>query len=723
MMFSWNRKVIKNKEDAYAMMAFFKAHQPAHSALDTETTGLHIIFDTPFVVQFGWVDLPNKQGYAWAIDLEELPVLGREIIKAYRWMSEQCEKLIGHNLKFDLHMLKNIGFDFNKDNFTDTMFYIRYGTDAVQEGKGGAPLSLKAFATRYIDKSARLHERSLDQERTAIAAKYNKRLKDTMGMRKKDIDEFFKDVTNDLEDWTPEYQERYNRWRIGLPDWLRDRFDVTLRSSDIPYNVLDRPSLLKYALDDIVWTLETFYLLKPIAELRENIKAIEIEDRLILPLMDMERVGFNIDKDYFNNARIKMKSYIRERRSRFWGLAGQRVKASQHATIKNILLERFGVQVTSTNADELSRLKAQLISDSLLGAAEFIEILQELRTLEKWYSTYLIRFKLDLQRSSRLYTDINQVGTISGRVTSDFQQFPREAIVDIYGREIFNPRKMVQATTTGGYHALVYIDYSQIELRIQAMYTILVEDPEPNLCRAYMPYGCHDETGVPFDPSNPEMLKRWRGTWYLDESPETVWQPQDVHAATTIHAFNITPDHPEFKHYRSIGKTINFAKNYGAQFFRIKQMFPEYSDEQIDRIDKAYYKAFPGVRTYHNYCYALAASQAYAMNLFGPKYYNVSGHNLINILIQGSGASLLKIKIRELWEYAKAHNIKSRMQMNIHDELSWEKHQDDDLTIFLEFKRIMENWPETLVPIVAEIEKSESTWADKEEWQDEGTAD
>lgn len=70
-------------------------------------------------------------------------------------------------------------------------------------------------------------------------------------------------------------------------------------------------------------------------------------------------------------------------------------------------------------------------------------------------------------------------------------------------------------------------------------------------------------------------------------------------------------------------------------------MFPEFDEEQIDKIDGAYYKAFPGVKEYHDYCYRLAQQQPYAQNLFGVKYYNVSGHNLINMLIQGTGAYFL----------------------------------------------------------------------------------
>ena len=83
------------------------------------------------------------------------------------------------------------------------------------------------------------------------------------------------------------------------------------------------------------------------------------------------------------------------------------------------------------------------------------------------------------------------------------------------------------------------------------------------------------------------------------------------------------------------------------------------------------------------------------------------------MLVQGSSAYYLKLKIRQLYDYSKAHNIKTRWQMQIHDELSWEHHSDDDPAIFFEFKRIMEDAPELYVPLVAEMEATTTTWKAK----------
>ena len=156
-------------------------------------------------------------------------------------------------------------------------------------------------------------------------------------------------------------------------------------------------------------------------------------------------------------------------------------------------------------------------------------------------------------------------------------------------------------------------------------------------------------------------------------------------------------------------------KNYGAQRGKIAQMFPEFDDATIDRINDAYYLAFPGVKEYHDYCYRIAVLQSFATNLFGVKYFGVSGHNLINMLVQGSAAYFLKWKICQVAAYLEEHHCKSTFQMQIHDELSFEWHEDDDPQVFFDIKEIMEDWSDGLVPIIADMELTTTNWAEKVE--------
>ena len=85
------------------------------------------------------------------------------------------------------------------------------------------------------------------------------------------------------------------------------------------------------------------------------------------------------------------------------------------------------------------------------------------------------------------------------------------------------------------------------------------------------------------------------------------------------------------------------------------------------------------------------------------------------MLVQGSAAFYLKWKIRQLYDYTKAHNLKTRWQMQIHDELSWCFNLSDGCETLFEFKRIMEDWEDGQVPIVADMEITTKSWADKKE--------
>lgn len=720
--FKWTSLTIYTHDDFNILKRIVEDVKPWVGAVDTETTGLHIILDKPFVVQFGFLDFKNMKGYTFAIDLEAITTdFANTIINFWHKTAKRFKHYVGQNIKFDLHMLTNIGHPYTYSNLTDTMFYIRYGHDALHPEEGGPPLGLKDYAARYIDHTAKLHEKKLNYEKAQITKNYNARLKSMLNKSKantpgnaksftlKVINELFKDCIFEVSDLPDDMREVYLEWLHSLPLHLQHKVQTLVESDMIQYNELDRKTLLEYAHYDIIYTLEIWASLQHVVKNRHQEYAIEIENKCIVPWYEMERIGFQADTEYLEECRIKLKEYIIERRKTFYALAGEEIGVGQHPAIKRILKDKFDLNVASTGNEPLNIEKNKLDVNS--DARKFIEVLQELRTLEKWYSAYIIRFQKELKFTDKLYTTINQVGTVSGRVTSDFQQFPKKPIKTKDGEELFHPRKVVKTNS-----AIVYLDYSQIELRFQALYTVLIGHPDFNLCRAYMPYECVTKDGIPFDYNNPEHIKNWNKEWFHKENPEEHWSPVDVHGATTTAATGLTPDHPDFHSLRtSIGKRVNFAKNYGAELGRIRQMFPDKSYDECVVINDAYYKAFPGVKNYHAYCTEQAQLYSHTTNLFNVRYYNVSGHKLKNLLIQGSAAYFLKLKIIELWKFMKRNNITSKLQMQIHDELSWEYDPSDPPEIFFEFKRIMESWSNAKVPIIADMEATTTTWAEKKE--------
>ncbi len=723
---------ITSKEHIIELVQEFNRVHPDVIFFDTETDGIHIKNNKPFLLQFGF--LIDKTNY-YIVEVDRLlyPELFKQTVLTMFKLSEKTEYICGHNVKFDLHMLNNVGYEYKGTNVTDTMIRIRAAHDALTQENGGPPLALKEYTSIYLDKTAKTHEHGLAEERKSIAKNYNVALKQKLYSIDKKwtlkyVYDYFKDVLNNIDTLPTDIKAAYLEWYTNIPDSIRDNMTTgKVESEDIPYTLLNREALMNYAAYDIIYTGNVYYRTKKAIEARDTWEQVKREEAVLLPCWRMERCGFEMNKPYIVQSTMEMYKYLKEQRQKLKDLVGYEISVNANPTVKKLLNETFKVPAPSTGKEALARLYDELKSKQPDNpATKFIGLVQELRTLEKWYVTYLLRFVKEMKKGDRIYTQINQVGTVSGRVTSDFQQFPKFGINKDDDTPLFNPRDMIAITP--GYKGIAYLDYSQIELRLQAMYTILVGDPDLNLCRAYMPYKCYavdsDPIGcglynnnmIPYDYNNQEhKANAYTIKWYRNED-DTEWTPTDVHAATTHVAFpDVDMSTPEFKKLRGkVGKRVNFAKNYGAQFNRIKQMFPDYDDETIHRIDDAYYQAFPGVKKYHEYCYNIVKLQSNVVNLFGVGYYGLSGHKLINCLVQGSGAYFLKQKICELDKYILDNKLKSKMQMQIHDEISFEIYPGEEEHV-KQFKKIMEDYPESLIPIVAELEFTTTTWGQKEE--------
>lgn len=714
-MITWEHREVIDYTTAHAILCDFRTairdHKVTAAGFDTETTGLNPVLDTPFLHQCGWYDRESQTGTTVVTDLQNVKEeVWRFFLKNWHALCAQCPIYLGHHVVYDLHMLTNINEMYTAPNISDTQFYIRASSDAVQTEYGGEPLGLKEWATKHISKDAKNFEKELKQERTQIASEFNKRLLLMTGWKKKAFDNFFKDKINDYTDLPQDVRAKWLIWHRSLPEYLQRVVSGTVDSDMIRYDTLNRENVKRYGHYDIVYTLTCYDLCKPVVDVRKNMELVRRENQDIYPLYRMERVGLQVDREYIKESKKRMKDYIKRRRNDLTLYAGCALSVGQHEKIKEVLKDQFCLSVESTGAEALERLASDLrIDGTNQEAVEFIETILELRTLEKWYSTYICKFDAELKRTDKIYTSIHQVQAVTGRVSCDFQQFPKKGIVSIDDQELFSPRKMV--VVSDDYPAIIYLDYSQIELRLQALYTYLLGHADLNLCRAYSPYKCHRENGKPYNPET-DTAEAYVGTWYKDED-NTPWTPTDVHGATTEHAFGITPDDPKFHDLRYVGKRVNFAKNYGAAYGKIREMFPEYSAEQCKKIDEAYYKAFPGVKAYHEAC-MIWAQEPYMDNLFGVKYYGVNGHKLRNTLVQGTGAYFLKEKVAQVDKYLQDNHCKSQLMMQIHDELQFKWHKDDDPKIFFDIKKIMQD-TEAQMPIIADMEVTNSTWKDKVE--------
>ncbi len=679
----YKRVIIKTRDEFESLISKVK-NGTSWLSFDTETTGLHLKKDIPFLLTLSF------DNETYAIDLT---TADKELVQRLFDSMSKFKYVIGHNVKFDLHMLKNIGINYMHDNLSDTMIIARLSLAADET----MTLALKSLAKIYLSETAGDDEKNIKKALTALRRRQTEDIKDILKKHNK-TKKWYDNVTQDTIFASQDLEEVEQDWLEYHNSTEEPNYFLIYRDENY------RADMISYAMNDTEITLELAKKMYPVMLAKKQEGIFNLENNLIKPFFEMERVGLKIDREYLLEAKQKTREYIIERRKDLERLAGEPVKIGQHKRIKELFFEKFGVRLASTDDRALKSVKPD-------GAVWFAKVIGELRTLEKWYSAYIERMLNKSEFDGRAYTQINSASAITGRVSSDFQQFPKHAIYDVQGNELVNPRRMV-VTSGEGYNFIYYLDYSQIELRVQANYTYEISDGDLNMCRAYMPFKCHNNKKQLFNPETDHDLID-KEMWYKDENNEK-WEPVDLHAATAMEAFpEIKPWMPQFKELRFLGKSTNFAKNYGATTKALIEQFG-FDEETAKKLNDGYYKAFPKILDYQKAVTQGFYRKGFVKNRYGRRYYLENTrfiYRLYNYIIQGTCADMLKEKIIKVYELLKFY--KSRFQMNIHDELSFEIYEDEEFLIPI-IKEIMEDVDWMIVPVVADVEKTKTSWAEKE---------
>ena len=712
----WERDHILTSTDLQEMEQAFERDMPTVGGFDTETTGLHIKKDKPFLIQFGWL-VPNTNfGRVYTYEPK------KEFMESFFRMARKLKYFIAHNIKYDIHMLSNIGYAEHVQSMTnlvDNMAVARIALEAIPEREGGAQysLALKNLGRYWVHPDATKSEslikdalRKLNAERIKVLSMALKQFPiegelTATGKQKYwgkgVIEKFLKDPTHDVDD---------------LPDGVRDVWlDWQEEYPEPTYADVDRDLMIKYGGEDIITMLEFFKKAYPYVVKRKQLDILKMESEVILPMYRMERVGLKVNMKYLEESRLRVKAYIKKLRNELHEIAGEVVTVNQHARIKQIFAEKWGMKLEASDNPALKQIKEG-------QAGRFSTLIRSLRSLEKWYSTYIKRIQQNASYDGRVYTQINSSGAVSGRMSSDLQQFPKKALRTIEGEELFHPRKAF-VVKGEGYNQIVYIDYNQIELVTQAHYTILVSGGDINLCRAYMPFRCrHYQTGETYDFRSPsgrsrvyEKQPNGESAW-LDEDGKP-WVKTDLHTLTASKAYPDIPiDSEEFeKEYRPKGKTTNFASNYGGGPNALTGVL-NISYEEAEQLVNGYNEAFPGVIIYQRGIERAHAKKGFVHNHYGRTYYlsnSRDAYKLANYVVQGSAADALKQAVIRLDQYLM--DKKSSMVIPIHDEIQFDIHESEEW-IIPELQKIMEEAFEwCLVPATAGVERTYTDWASAKE--------
>ena len=696
--------------DSREVIAAFLEDRPKSVGFDTETTGLHIKKDKPFLIQLGWSN--TKKVFTFE-PTKKLMETFFKICQSVKWV-------FGHNVVFDINMLANIGYEDavqNMKNLCDTQAIMRLALEAKSARDGGDTLALKDLGVKYIHPYAANSEnlikaelKRMNDERVKFLAAALKQFpmegEFTATGRQKywgkgAIEKFMKNITNDISDLPEGVRDVWLSWQEEYPEPT--------------YADVDRELMYQYGGEDVATTLMLAEYGMQIIQARNQREILQIERDCLLPKYRMERIGLKVDKEYLEKSRLKMKAYIIQLRTEMEEICGEPITVNQHERIKSLYDEKWGIVLESSDKQTMRQIRQNFEGEPQRLAT----LINTLRTAEKWYTTYIVRTQRNAEYDGRAYTQINLNGAISGRMSSDFQQFPRDPFRTLEGEELFHARQAF-VVDGGEYSKLSFIDYSQIELRVQGHYTILTSGGDLNLLRAYMPFKCHHyKTGEEFAFKTKEQRSRWSETgengdsvWIMEDGKP--WIPIDLHTTTASKAYpNIPIDSEEFeKDYRPKGKATNFASNYGAGPAALVALLG-ISWEEAETLINGYNEAFPGVIKYQEVIVEAHRRKGYVHNHYGRRYYlkdNRDAYKLSNYVVQGSCADALKKAIIEMDKFLA--DKKTKMVLPVHDEQIFAVHVSEQ-GIEEELKAIMIrafDW--CLVPVNVGIDTSTTNWRD-----------
>ena len=702
----------------YQLIKIAECNNANHLYYDTETDGLHIITSKPFLVSMGFKT--NKYNYVITMDYnKEIMTAFWDMLKSSRlWEHDNFLGVGAHNAKYDYHMMENGGSPIPEGiELFDSITVARL-TEYVDEH---ASMSLETLGGKYVSDDAKFAGKVIKDIIKKLNAERRKQLREDImnefpddgfctitksGKRKatgklsKLIEEYDKTRTQFLNDDNPYFKFIDEHYK---PANYKDVYEI-------------EPELMRsYAADDIVIGLEYLDKAMPtLVKVDKDLTVTKREGKLIRAVAWMEDTGLKVDVDYVLNARKNMIAYRDLLYFELQMYTGMEFSVGQHEVIKKLLLAKYQIKTDKADEKALKYIKEHTDNDEVKDICNNI---MELRTLDKWISTY-VDGKLNAIVNGRIYTDINNSGAVSGRVSCDMQQQPKEALFDRDGNELFHPRRMF--ICDDGF-CLAFCDESQMELRVQAYYTIIhASEPDLLMCRAYMPYNCYNEVSTKFDYTNPDHIKNYAKHQWYECMTGKEWIPTDLHSATTKNAFpELEEGTPEFKHHRKLGKRANFLKVYQGGVDALMNAL-DVSRDVAEKLDKAFYKSFPRIKEYQDWVTQHLSQYGYVENLYGRRYYMDDSrfyYKACNYLIQGTCADMVKTFEIRVWEYLTKNNLKSRLVLPIHDELMVAV-ANDEMFVIEEVKRIMEDVTDVIksIPMISEPEMSTTNWAEKKEY-------
>jgi DNA polymerase-1 len=397
----------------------------------------------------------------------------------------------------------------------------------------------------------------------------------------------------------------------------------------------------------------------------------EVELPLIPVLMDMEMAGVKLDIPFLREMSKELSQKLQDLEEEIYKLVGYRFNVNSPEQLSDALFGKLGISAQgipktksghySTSADVLEKLR---------GRHPVIDLLLEHRHLAKIKSTYVDALPGMVNKATgRVHTSYNQTGTVTGRLSSsdpNLQNIPTRTDIGKAVRKAFIAEEGM---------VLLSADYSQVELRILAH----ISGDEELIAAFHRGEDIHARTasvilGVPIDQVTPEM--------------------------------------------RRLAKTVNFGISYGMSAYGLAEE-TGLTPEEAHKFIQSYFARYPKVKVYIERTKEKARREGYVETILGRRRYfpelapdskahhtvkSAAERMAINAPIQGSAADIIKIAMVRLHRALKERGLRSRIVLQVHDELVLEVPEDELSTVAPLVKEIMEGAYELKAPLKVELE-------------------
>ena len=448
---------------------------------------------------------------------------------------------------------------------------------------------------------------------------------------------------------------------IRIEELIGDRGKGQLNMRDLS------PALIcDYACEDADITLKLKNILEK--ELQKNgVEALfyDIEMPLVRVLAHMERNGARVDTEALRDTATHFGERLQQIEKDIYTLAGEPFNIASPKQVGEVLFEKLRIMEKPKKTKTGQYVTSEDVLESLRSRHPIVEKILAHRGLKKLIGTYVEPLpSLINPRTGHIHTSFNQTVTATGRLSSTNPNLQNIPVRDDDGKEI---RK---AFIPDDGCLFFSADYSQIELRIMAHLS-----QDKNLIEAFQ-------------------------------------MGEDIHAATAAKVFK-KPISEVTREERSKAKTANFGIIYGISVFGLAERMGVSRGEAKELIDN-YFLTYPDVRRYMDESIARAREKGYIETLFHRKRYlpDINSHNAtvrgyaernaINAPIQGSAADIIKVAMNEIDKRFRAEGIRSKMILQVHDELNFSVYPDEQERVKDIVISAMQSAIQLSVPLIAD---------------------